>query len=345
MGQGRQDRDLDVISTSRPNTAAPRRQSTSRPQARKGNPRVLTEEEKRARARARHNAMIQEKKRRIRRARLTLMSLLVVLGILVFVLIKVSLGETKKTPGNEEPVLPRQSAEVTDTQAPAVSANDIEIETGSSISYRSAITYSDNVDSTEDLTLAVDNTKVDTNQAGVYTAPFTVTDKAGNVASGSLTVTVKDPITPQEQEVYDLADEVLAEILTDDMDMEKKARVIYDWIRSNVHYINHSEKDSWVQGAKEGLVDGKGDCFVFASTAKVLLTRAGIPNMDVVKATTNPSHYWNIIDIGDGWYHYDTTPRKDGSEFFMWTDAELEAYSKEHDNCHNFDRSLYPEIN
>lgn len=306
-------------------------------------PRVLTEEEKRARARARHNAMLREKRAKARRARITLAAMVVVMGILIGVLIFVNLGERDGQSAEANHV--QQAGTPADTQAPTVSASDIEIETGGSLSYRNAIKYSDNVDSLEDMTLVVDNTQVDTNKAGVYTATYTVTDRAGNVASGQLTVTVKDPISPQEQEVYDMADAVLDEILTDDMDMKQKARTIYDWIRSNVHYINHSEKDSWVQGAYEGLANGQGDCFVFAATAKVLLTRAEIPNLDIVKATINPSHYWNLVDVGDGWYHYDTTPRKDGSEFFLWTDEELEAYSKEHDNCHNFDRSLYPEIN
>lgn len=360
MGQKEPWKDLDVISTSRQpkrkdrqfkeyetagRTAgrSPVRNPAGESQVPQRRPRVLTEEEKKARARARHEARVREQKRKVRRARMTLAVLLLILAVLIFALIKVNLGERKEKPAGNRP--PQQSAGVTDTQAPEVSAKDIEIETGGSISYRNAITYSDNIDSQEDLILSVDNTQVDTAKAGVYTVPFTVTDKAGNVANGSLTVTVKNPVTPQEQEVYDRADEVLAGILTDDMDMTQQARAIYDWIRSNVHYTNHSEKDSWVQGASEGLVNGQGDCFVFASTAKVLLTRAEIPNIDVVKATTNPSHFWNLIDVGDGWYHYDTTPRKDGSEFFMWTDAEIEAYSKEHDNCHNFDRSLYPEIN
>ena len=47
---------------------------------------------------------------------------------------------------------------------------------------------------------------------------------------------------------------------------------------------------------------------IYASTAKELLTRAGIKNMDIVKAAVNPSHYWNLVDVGDGWQHFDSTP-------------------------------------
>ena len=55
-------------------------------------------------------------------------------------------------------------------------------------------------------------------------------------------------------------------------------------------------------------------------------------------------HYWNLIDIGEGWHHFDTCRRVDGSTFFYKTDAELMAYSNSHDGTHNYDRSRYPDI-
>ncbi len=120
---------------------------------------------------------------------------------------------------------------------------------------------------------------------------------------------------------------------------------IYNYIRRNVGYINHSEKGDWVRAAYEGLAKRQGDCYVYACTAKALLTRAGIKNMDIAKIPTRREHYWNLVDVGDGWYHFDTTPRTDHTVFFLWTDADLMAYSAQHYNCHNYDRTLYPEIN
>ncbi len=80
-------------------------------------------------------------------------------------------------------------------------------------------------------------------------------------------------------------------------------------------------------------------------TAKCLLTRAGIKNMDIEKIPTPTTmHYWNLIDIGEGWHHFDTCRRVDGSTFFYKTDAELMAYSNSHDGTHNYDRSRYPDI-
>ncbi len=147
------------------------------------------------------------------------------------------------------------------------------------------------------------------------------------------------------EEVNALADAVLASIITPEMTDWDKALAIYNYIRRNVGYINHSEKGDWVRAAYEGLARRQGDCYVYASTAKALLTRAGIKNMDIAKIPTKREHYWNLVDVGDGWYHFDTTPRTDHTVFFMWTDAQLMEYSSIHYRSHNYDPTAYPEIN
>lgn len=60
-------------------------------------------------------------------------------------------------------------------------------------------------------------------------------------------------------------------------------------------------------------------------------------------STDIPTHFWSLVNIGEGWYHFDCTPRKDVSTFFYLTDAELEAYSSTHNGTHVYDKSLYPE--
>jgi hypothetical protein len=68
--------------------------------------------------------------------------------------------------------------------------------------------------------------------------------------------------------------------------------------------------------------------------------------MDIERIPEGDSmHYWNLIDIGDGWYHFDTTRRADGTTFFYWTDAQIKEYSDAHNGTHNYDRSKYPTIN
>ena len=159
-------------------------------------------------------------------------------------------------------------------------------------------------------------------------------------------ITIKEKpqnyVTPEE--VLEEADEVLKEITKKGMTKKEKAKAIYEWARMNIGYVNKSEKDSWTNGAHQGFTEKSGDCFVFFATAKALLTQAGIPNLDVVKSdTSHSSHYWSLIDCGDGWYHFDATPRMGGGDdFFMKTDAQILKYSKNHRNSHIFDQSLYP---
>lgn len=214
---------------------------------------------------------------------------------------------------------------------------------GDPISYKSGITVTDNCD--REVKLEVDNSDVDTESEGTYDVVYTATDRAGNEATAKTTITMKEKpenyVEPEE--VAEEADEVLEEITTEDMTLKEKARAIYDWARENIGYVSTSEKESWTNGAHQGFTEQQGDCFIFFATSKALLTQAGIPNIDVEKSDTSHSrHYWSLINCGDGWYHFDTTPRQGGGEFFMKTDEEILTYSRAHDNSHIFDQSLYP---
>lgn len=218
---------------------------------------------------------------------------------------------------------------------------------GEPISYKTGIRVTDDCD--KDVKLEVDTSRVNAEKAGTYPITYSATDRAGNTTTveGSITICAKAAEQGESDEytaqMYELADEVLAEITTEDMDAKQKAKKIYKWCRGNIGYVNTSDKSSWIKGAYQGFTERSGDCFVYFSVAKALLTRAGIPNLDVVKSDTSHSrHYWSLADCGTGWYHFDTTPRQEGGVFFMLTDEQLMEYSKAHHNSHIFDRSLYP---
>lgn len=232
---------------------------------------------------------------------------------------------------------------VEDVEPPVIQgAKNLLIYIGDGVSYRKNVTVEDNCP--EGLQLTVDTDSVNLQKEGVYPVIYTASDAAGNTASVTvqLTVIVREHTI---EEVNALADAVLASIITPEMTDWDKALAIYNYIRRNVGYINHSEKGDWVRAAYEGLARRQGDCYVYASTAKALLTRAGIKNMDIAKIPTKREHYWNLVDVGDGWYHFDTTPRTDHTVFFMWTDAQLMEYSSIHYRSHNYDPTAYPEIN
>lgn len=230
-----------------------------------------------------------------------------------------------------------------DTQNPEIiGARDISHIIGDTISYRKNVTVKDNCE--QGLQLLIDDSKVNLDAEGVYPLTYKAVDASGNTSSVTVQVTVKKRAYSLD-EVYSYADKVLASIITNDMSGYDKLRAIFNYVKGHVSYIDNSDESNWVKGAYEGLVLRKGDCFVFASTARALLTRAGIQNIQVAKIPDTVTHFWNIVDIGEGWYHFDTCPRRDHTSIFYWTDAQLMDYSARNNNSHNYDHSAYPKVN
>ena len=230
-----------------------------------------------------------------------------------------------------------------DTEAPVITgAKDLSIMEGQAAAYRKYVTVTDNCP--EGLDFTVDSSAVNLNQAGVYPVVYTATDYAGNSTSVTVNLTVQERKYDIDQ-VNAAADEILAEILKPEMEPVERVRAIYNYVKTHVYYIEHSEKGDYVRAAYEGLIEKRGDCYVYACTTKVLLTRAGIQNMDIEKIPTRTHHYWNLVNLGEGWYHLDTTPRSDHPDIFMWTEEQLMAYTAQHFYPHNYDHSLYPEVN
>ncbi len=232
-----------------------------------------------------------------------------------------------------------------DSEPPVISGvKELTVSAGSSISYKKDVTAADS--SGEEVSLLVDSSGVDLNTVGDYPITYIAEDSSGNVTQADTIVHVTEAAAESatEREVNEKADEVLAGITTEDMSQYEVAEAIFWWVHDNISYSDHSPKVDWVQGAYSGLIEQKGDCYTYAMTSKCLLTRAGIKNMDIEKIPSETSHYWNLIDIGEGWYHFDATRRKDGNYFFYTSDEELMEYSREHDDSHNYDASKYPEI-
>ncbi|HHU48842.1 MAG TPA: transglutaminase domain-containing protein, partial [Clostridiales bacterium] len=172
---------------------------------------------------------------------------------------------------------------------------------------------------------------------------YKATDSSGNTAVKEVEFIVEEkPQHVIEQEKVDqTADQILDSIFEEGMTPREKARAIYDWVRGNLRYDgNYENNTDWVKAAFDGFQSRRGDCYVYFGVAKALLNRAELENLDIVKK--GGGHYWSMVNLGEGWYHYDTTPRKTGGEFFMMTDAELEAYSNKYGNSHVWDRDKYP---
>ncbi|QFJ53552.1 transglutaminase domain-containing protein [Pseudobutyrivibrio xylanivorans] len=211
---------------------------------------------------------------------------------------------------------------------------------GQSASFKAGIEVKDNVDT--DIEVQVDSSHVDIDTPGEYPIIYTATDSMGNMdlAEGLIKVVEQ---TYSEEEVYALADEVLAKIITPDMSDYDKAHAIYVWIQGNIGYSESTDRDDWLRGAYDGLTKRHGDCYNYFSVGKALLTRAGVKNADIeIIPTATRHHYWSVVDCGEGWRHFDCTPRTDKSfKGFYVTDEDLMAYSSQHYRSHNYDREKY----
>lgn len=215
---------------------------------------------------------------------------------------------------------------------------------GQSASFKSGITVTDNIDT--DIQVQVDSSHVDLDTPGEYTVIYTAEDSMGNMDLVEGTITVIEQLY-SEDEVYALCDEILAQIIKPDMSDYDKAHAIYVWIQGNIGYSESTDRDDWLKGAYDGLTKRHGDCYNYFSVGKALLTRAGIKNDDIeIIPTATRHHYWSVIDCGEGWRHFDSTPRHDKSfKGFYITDEDLMAYSSEHYRSHNYDREKYTYFN
>ncbi|MBR1623657.1 MAG: transglutaminase domain-containing protein, partial [Pseudobutyrivibrio sp.] len=171
-------------------------------------------------------------------------------------------------------------------------------------------------------------------------------DSMGNMDLKEGTITVIEQLYT-EDDVNALADEVLSTIIKDGMSDYDKAHAIYVWVQGNIGYSESTDRGDWLKGAYDGLKNRHGDCYNYFAVSKALLTRAGIKNEDIeIIPTATRHHYWNVIDCGEGWRHFDTTPRTDKTfKGFYITDEDLMAYSDMHYHSHNYDREIYTYFN
>ncbi len=226
---------------------------------------------------------------------------------------------------------------------------DLEFYVGDTAAYRADVTVTDDRD--PEPVLEVNSSAVDLSQPGEYTLIYIAVDKSGNASWAEAKVTVKEKpenwVDPQE--IYALADAILDSILTEDMTVEDQVRAIYLYVNDSITYRGHSDREDYVQTAYRTMRSGEGDCFGYFAVSKLMLERMEIPNIDVRKVKNHDGdsdHFWSLVSVdgGTSYYHFDATPRKGQTEpFCLVTDEFLDAYSEEHKNSHNRDKSLYPE--
>jgi hypothetical protein len=213
---------------------------------------------------------------------------------------------------------------------------------GDTIAYRAGVTVTDNLDG--HVALEVDSSAVDTANEGVYPVYYTATDSSGN------TTTVRGSLTIHGvslAHVGEMAAEVLGRITSPDMTPRETVRAIYDYVKTNVIYGSGRVRNNVPYAAYRGIRFGSGDCYTFYALAETLLNGAGIENIPVQRIAGMPTtHFWSLVNIGDGWHHFDTMPRNEYSTGFMLTQSQAEYHTRVSsvEGYYVYDRSLYPEV-
>ena len=210
---------------------------------------------------------------------------------------------------------------------------------GEPVSYLAEVSATDNCD--EEVKIEVDASEVDDSRRGNYRVTYSATDRAGNTVRKTVTFKfIRAKV--DDDEAQEIADKIIAKILTDDMTLAEQIEAIYNYVHNHITYNPKSNKQDWRSEAVRGLTTGKGDCFTSYSAARLLLEQTDAQILSVQRAGANTHHYWMLVNIGTGWYHFDPScVGASRQRCFMWTTEQTRRVSKTY---WGFNESLYPPV-
>lgn len=179
---------------------------------------------------------------------------------------------------------------------------------------------------------------------GEYELTRIATDAYGNTARVPVKVTVKGQ-SEELNEVWARCDAILEAIITPEMTPVEQITAVWHYVNGSVLWRGKSERDNWMHAAMEGFDNICGDCYVYTSCCHALFQRLGYPSEIIQRIPKGEdSHWWNLVDIGDGWRHVDCTIYGDRSKIILWTTDQIQAYNVKIGWRHKYDPELYPEL-
>jgi hypothetical protein len=214
---------------------------------------------------------------------------------------------------------------VRDTTAPVISGSGLRDRTvfiGESFSVKSQVYANDNRDGR--VTLYIGGS-VNFDAVGVYPITFSAKDRAGNVATQRITITVKihPPFVAKAStgntELDQIVDGLFAQLLHADMSAYQITYTLYEFGHV-IRYKADTVPSDWVIRAIDALKTRTGNCFGRAYAMQALYIRAGITNR--VRVQYALRHAWNQVDIGNGWQNVDFY-----YHIFLQSDAYLKRYA------------------
>lgn len=134
-------------------------------------------------------------------------------------------------------------------------------------------------------------------------------------------------------------DMILADIIKPEMTLLEKEKAVHDYICLNTEYtLGVSDK-----GAYGVILDHKGACDAISDATSLLLKRAGVEVIKVSHGWAGEAHAWNMVKLGDRYYHLDCTwdivYSREGNISYRYFNVDDVLLLKE---GRTWDRSKYP---
>lgn len=121
--------------------------------------------------------------------------------------------------------------------------------------------------------------------------------------------------------VDNMADEVIAQVVTADMTQYEQAKAIYSYLAQTVSYDQryYSDRNNMPyesQTALGALKDHLAICGGYANALKILYEKIGIPCYNVTGKYFGENHMWNLAKLDGEWLWFDvTSDRGNSSEY------------------------------
>ncbi|HBJ1645884.1 TPA: transglutaminase domain-containing protein [Clostridium botulinum] len=158
-----------------------------------------------------------------------------------------------------------------------------------------------------------------------------------NINSDEISANIKvDYLTNNEQEKFidNQIKEITDKLINDKMSDFEKVKTINDYLVNRYEY-DYTLSSSNVYSA---LTTNYTVCQGYSLTAYKMLKNVGIESRIGVGTNKGASHSWNIVKIGDSWYHLDITNNDStrSNKYFLVSDEFLE------ENEYRWDKIQYP---
>lgn len=114
---------------------------------------------------------------------------------------------------------------------------------------------------------------------------------------------------PEAKALYGIVKGLINTVIKPGMSDFDKELAIHDYIVTHCHYSTNpnQESESNIYRAYGALVDEDAVCNGYAEAIKLILDCIGIESKMVVGTADGVDHAWNLVKLGDSWYHLDAT--------------------------------------